>query len=160
MLTLDQIRKYRAAWKGVAVVLKDGGLDAAQVENMRRDLLVQAGRQGLLDGWTEGEEASSKALTNDGLSQQLEAFAMLTANVGELVEQQKSRQRVQCLWSIAQEIPNVPWLVTVVKRIYGITLRESTTREELAKGRGLERLADEEILKLRRRVGNAARRKA
>ena len=160
-ITVEQMRKYRAAWGDAARALKAGGLTPGQVEGMRRDLLLQAGRAGWLCGWTEGEEPSSTMLTNDGLDAMLKAITALhSEDLQVLMAQEQSRQRRQCLRSIALEMPGLEWLAEVVRRIYGIVLPAGLTRERLAKGEGLEKLSDEQVLGLRRKVGNGARKRS
>ena len=132
------LKKYFATFRDVKEKLMQGGaLTSIEADAMRDELCLKA----------HGRVISAAAMTDDEAADVLKEFALILQpdNLNAQLEDNSTegRKRAQCLWSINQEEKHPGYAAALSQDLYG--------RRDFAS------LPYEDLLQLRRRIGNDAR---
>ncbi|MES2705163.1 MAG: hypothetical protein V4726_01040 [Verrucomicrobiota bacterium] len=132
---LTLIRKYRAMWAEAAVILQQRGFSKAEAECYRDEVTMQA----------LGMIKSSGAFTEGEFDKVFQCIKTITKadDLESQLEPPDARLRRQLLWSIGQEEKFPGYAGGISQDIYG--------------RRDFEKLPTDDLMTLRRRIGNDKR---
>ena len=132
------LKKYWATWRDVKdKLITDQQLSKIAAEAMRDELCIKA----------HGRPISSAAMTDDEAGDVLKEFALILKpdSIDEQLRDTstEARKRAQCVWSIENEEKHPGYAASISQDLYG--------------RRDFRNLDYDDLLQLRRRIGNDAK---
>lgn len=131
------LRKYWATWRDVRAAYIAQGMPPTQADAMRDELCIKA----------HGQPLSATVMTDDQAGDVLKEFALILHpdSIDHQLQDNSTaaRKRRQCIWSIKKEEPRPGYAASLSQDIHH--------------RRDWENLPYDDLLQLRRRIGNDAR---